>query len=133
MLHDAITSTEALQIVHPIDQEIIHGEHGVEAIVEALKDDFDEALVLRKAAYLSACRWTDQRSPDAPMALGPALGSFLVCAGSGLWAICVRPAYPSTTAWLPILAISFCLGFLEAIATRPVAHVVGAANGSRTP
>ena len=52
---------------------------------------------------------------------------------SGLWAICVRPAYPSTTAWLPILAISFCLGFLEAIATRPVAHVVGAANGSRTP
>ena len=85
------------------------------------------------AAYLGACRWTDQRSPDAPMALGPALGSFLVCAGSGLWAICVRPAYPSTTAWLPILAISFCLGFLEAIATRPVAPVVGAANRSRTP
>merc|ERR1719238_2281321 len=61
-----------------------------------------------------------------------ALGSFLVCAGSGLWAICVRPAYPSTTAWLPILAISFCLGFLEAIedvsmvfATRhiPATHV----------
>jgi len=72
------------------------------------------------AAYLGACRWTDQRCPSAPMTLGPAMGSFLVCVGSGMWAIGVRPEYATTTTtWVPILAISLCLGCLEAMAARP--------------
>ena len=75
---------------------------------------------------------TAAASPPAPDAVA-AQEAERQSGRSGLWAICVRPAYPSTTAWLPILAISFCLGFLEAIATRPVAHVVGAGKGSRTP
>jgi drug/metabolite transporter (DMT)-like permease len=85
------------------------------------------------AAYLGACRWTDRMCPSAPMTLSPALGSLLVCFVAGVWAIVTKPTTSDPTVpWVPLLTISICLGFLEALedvsmvfATRhiPATHV----------
>ena len=86
------------------------------------------------AAYLGACRWTDRMCPSAPMTLSPALGSLLVCFVAGVWAIVTKPTTSDPTVpWVPLLTISICLGFLEALADCLVAHVGGCAGAATSP
>ena len=83
------------------------------------------------AAYLGACRWTDRMCPSAPMTLSPALGSLLVCFVAGVWAILTKPtASDPTVPWVPLLTISICLGFLEALVDGRVANVGGGADAA---
>ena len=85
------------------------------------------------AAYLGACRWTDRMCPSAPMTLSPAMGSLLVCFVAGMWAIATKPeSSDSGVPWVPLLTISICLGFLEALVDSRAAKVGSDAGATAT-